>query len=324
MLDGPCGGGTRAERVYDTFWATLDAEYAVFAERLPDGDWEALGREGCDGLGEDRDALFAALLGLAENLDDGHIQLRGGGHDEDAWVSAYPHEDLLDEVPDRYAEHSGANGRMAWGRLDDVGYLAITGMDGLSLTGGEAPDVRRAHAVLDEVFADLDGVSGLVVDVRANDGGWDPVSLGIASRFEGPRTLAWSERERAGPAHDDFGPWTDVFVEASSDAFAGPVVLLTSGGTFSAGESFVLAMRERPGVTVLGERTSGHLSDLFDLRLPNGWHATYSGEQLRAADGEIYEARGVPPDVEVPLDAAALEAGTDRMLDAALALLSGS
>ena len=37
-VDGPCPGTTLPHRVYNTLWSTLDAEYAVFAERLPDGD----------------------------------------------------------------------------------------------------------------------------------------------------------------------------------------------------------------------------------------------------------------------------------------------
>ncbi|MBC8074260.1 MAG: hypothetical protein IAG13_38430 [Deltaproteobacteria bacterium] len=94
------------------------------------------------------------------------------------------------------------------------------------------------------VTAELGDTRGMIVDVRANEGGWDVVSLENAAWFAGDRSLAWTERRRDGLAHDDFTPWTSVFVDAARPgAYAGPVVLLTSGGTFSAGDTFVLAMR---------------------------------------------------------------------------------
>jgi C-terminal processing protease CtpA/Prc len=96
------------------------------------------------------------------------------------------------------------------------------------------------------------------------------------------------------------------------------VALLTSGATFSAAETFALAMRVRDHVSIIGEPSSGHFSDMMDHELPNGWELTLSGERYSAADGVIYETRGVPVDVAVTMDAAALPEGTDNMLEAAL------
>jgi carboxyl-terminal processing protease len=136
--------------------------------------------------------------------------------------------------------------------------------------------------------------------------------------------VVWSKAERDGPEHTDFTPYHDVRIAASdADAYDRPVVVLTSRATFSAGETFVLAMRERDHVTVLGEPTSGHFSDLFDGELPRRWTFTYSGQRYRAADGEIYEARGVPVDAAVAFDADAFAEGRDVMLEAALARLGG-
>ena len=101
----------------------------------------------------------------------------------------------------------------------------------------------------------------------------------------------------------------------------GPVVLLLSGWTFSAAETFALSMRVRSNVTLLGEQTSGHFSDLERASLPNGWRYTYSAERYLAADGKIYEAQGVPPGILIAFDPAAFSGGRDVMLEAALALL---
>ncbi len=148
-------------------------------------------------------------------------------------------------------------------------------------------------------------------------------SLEIASWFTGPRQLAWSEQVRNGPSHDDFATPTETFLEAGKpDAFAGPIVVLTSGGTYSAAETFAMAIGERTQTTLLGEVTSGHLSDMIDATLPNGWEVTFSGERYIAANGDLYENVGVNVDVNVSLDLAALAGGTDNMLVAAIARLN--
>lgn len=327
VLDGPCEVEHRSQEVYNTFWATLDRHYAVFEERLG-GDWEALGRARCADLGPGTpsDGLYDAMIGLARELDDGHTTINGAGRSEDGWVTAYPHDDQLQElefiVEAAYLDDEltwAANRWVAWGRIGDIGYLSLTSMDGLSLLGSETSDESKVYRVMAEVLEDLGDTDALLVDVRANEGGWDVVSLAFARHFAGPRTVAWSEQRRRGPDHDDVGPWRDFFVEADDNGYDKPVGLLVSGGSFSAAETFVLAMVVRDDVTVLGEPTSGHFSDLFSDRLPNGWTFTYSGERYRAADGVVYEGVGYPPDVEIPLDPDAVDVGLDPMFERALA-----
>lgn len=64
-------------------------------------------------------------------------------------------------------------------------------------------------------------------------------------------------------------------------AFDGPVIVLTSGSTFSAAETFALAMRVRDNVSIVGERSSDHFSDLEEFELANGWLYTLSSLRVR-------------------------------------------
>jgi len=58
----------------------------------------------------------------------------------------------------------------------------------------------------------------------------------------------------------------------------------------------------------------------MERHLPNGWRVSLSNELYRAVDGELYEDRGIPPDIAVPfLDRRSLDAGRDAMLDRVLA-----
>jgi carboxyl-terminal processing protease len=326
-----CDGDSPAHEVFRAFWTDFDERYAVFDAHLsPGADWRALGGEHCEALGEapTDEQLYDTLLALARELDDGHVNVCAE-RCEDAWVSVYPHYPALYALEGQIEEHYldgrlswAAEDWVAWGSIGEVGYVSLTSMDGLSAGGSEGKDRQAAREAMQQVLADLGTSRGLVVDIRANEGGWDSVGLEMATAFAGERALAWTEQLRDGPAHDDFTEPEPVYVEAAvGDAFAGPVVLLTSGGTFSAAETFVLAMRVRDSVTVLGEPTSGHFSDLVSGRLPNDWRYSLSAERYVAADGELYEARGAPVDVEMVFDPDALQQGQDTQLEAALALL---
>ena len=174
---------------------------------------------------------------------------------------------------------------------------------------------------LDEALADLSGTSGLIIDVRANGGGWDAVSVALASRFTDEATLAWEKQSRNGLDHDSFTDWKAQHL-SPAQAWSGPVVVLTSGATFSAAETFVLAMSALPDVTLLGEPTSGHLSDMADGSLSNGWDYTLSSDRYRSATRQLYEGVGIPVNVAVDLDADTLfSGGTDAMLVEAVGLL---
>lgn len=321
-----CAADTDEHRTLEAFWTVIDQQYAVFAER-PVEDWRLVGERACAAVDDGAD-LFDVLIDLAERFDDGHIQLEGGGRSEDGWANEYRHYDAVDQLREvidtNYVDEPlrrGANNEFAWGRTGSIGVLVIESFDGLG-SGDEDSDVRAARRAMERALADLAGIDALIVDIRANGGGWDSAALEVASFVSGPRTLAWSEQRRDGPRHIDLGEWEDVFVEGRSDAFEGPVALLTSGGTFSAAETFALAMRVRPQVTLIGERTSGHFSDLGYACLPNGWELTLSNERYRAADGEVYEARGVPVDMNVALSTADIEEGRDVIFEAAVMFLS--
>ena len=333
-----CPGNTRDHVTFDDMWHTLDRAYAVFAERLPDADWATVGEAACPKLdaGVDDDTLYDVMLDTLRTLDDGHTGLRAPdlSRSRDAWAHPYPHYDTLYDlettVETAYLEDDLAwanNDWFAWGTIPAstdrghgrVGYLSLTMMDELSASGNERPDVAAAQDGMRQVLAELGHHPALIVDIRANEGGWDSVSLAIARFFDGPEALVWEKQLRDGPAHDDFGPWKPtVIASPEPDAYTGQVVVLTSGGTFSAAETFTLAMHTRHHTTVLGEPTSGHLSDIHSRRLSNGWVVSFSGERYRAADGEVYEARGVPVDITTPLDPHSVDRGQDRMLEAAL------
>ena len=127
--------------------------------------------------------------------------------------------------------------------IDRVGYIYIGDM------GVGRGAVDRA---MQDATDDLSSAVGIIIDVRDNGGGYDSSALSFARWVSGPRTVAWREQERNGPGYEDFTSPREVFVDASPQgAIDVPVVVLVSGWTFSAAETFLLAMDERDDVTFL-------------------------------------------------------------------------
>lgn len=158
--------------------------------------------------------------------------------------------------------------------------------------------------------------------MRDNWGGEDRVSQYIANRFATTTNLSFTARLRNGPSHDDFGPEIRFYTKPEGAfKYTKPVVLLTRRSTFSAGETFVLAMRQNANVSVVGDITGGAFSDAIRRELPNGWVYRLPVADVRAADGKNYESIGLAPDVLVKNTKKELEGRQDKTLEVAIDLL---
>ena len=237
---------------------------------------------------------------------------------------------------------SAGNGAVSWGFVGrGVGYLNVLKLFGLANTemsrnAADLPPHRYDHArlleddlqaleeILDRVMSDLGQSSAIVLDIRINGGGFDRLGMAIASRFCASQHLAFTKEARDG---DGFTPVQNFYVTPGQrPSFTKPVYVLTSARTASAGDVLALCMRALPQVTIVGERTTGILSDNLSKHLPNGWITSLSNEIYRAPDGAIYEGSGVPVDITVPVfDAVDFAGGMQRAIDTSkrLALAAG-
>ncbi|MGE0554132.1 MAG: S41 family peptidase [Gemmatimonadales bacterium] len=206
-----------------------------------------------------------------------------------------------------------------------VRYLRILSFSGYA-DGGYRGERRCLDDALDQVFADTSGWRGLVIDVRVNFGGADPLALGIAERLATAEYVAYSKEARADPA--DRTRWTpgqaSLVRPSARPGYRGPVVELTGPITISAGETFTQALMGRtPAIARVGEHTQGVFSDVLSRRLPNGWQFWLPNEVFRTAEGATFDGPGIPPTDPAPVFAAAdRRAGRDPALARALELLA--
>jgi C-terminal processing protease CtpA/Prc len=202
-----------------------------------------------------------------------------------------------------------------YGRSDTIGYLRILELEGIGR--------RRLASALDGIAEGFGDLSGLIVDIRDNPGGDDDIAIMIINRLCDRKRVAFHRRTKIGPGEDEFTPLKTWYLRPEGDLqFTGPIVLLTCDAVFSGGESFALAIKELPHVTIVGDRTNGIFSYTLDRTLPNGWKYCLSYQQYFSAGMVCYEGVGVPPDIWLLNTRADLETGSDALIVRALAILN--
>ena len=216
--------------------------------------------------------------------------------------------------------------RLWFGMVDNgVGYLLITAFAGLADGSDHTPQVQALETALDSIFKDADQLTGLIIDVRQNDGGYNGLGVAVAARLTTARYLAYMVKARNnvdGPLR--FTPPQSVWVEPSSrPGFKGRVAMLIGPGSVSGAETFAMSvMGRQPAVTFVGENTQGVYSEIVGRTLPNGWNVSLPTEVYETAAGRSFDGVGVAPGVRVhALRLEDLDAGKDPILERALALL---
>lgn len=103
--------------------------------------------------------------------------------------------------------------------------------------------------------------------------------------------------------------------------YAGKVAVLTGARTFSAAEDFVLAFNAlQRGVTV-GESTGGSTGQPLRFTLPGGGSARICIKRDLTPDGRDFVGKGLVPDIHAAPTVESVRAGSDPVLERALAHL---
>ena len=316
----------RPEFVFDLFWQTFADHYAFFDERQV--NWHRIRddyrpRVRADMTPSELFDLFSEMLGP---LNDGHVnvylgQERRFSPGTNSLIPALRREfDRLKPANDfgafvgEWVEsqkkaasafvngdiRKAANDTIWWGHVDDdIGYINIYSMTGF------LPDSTWANrpqqlAIVDDAFEDIlvafRGKRAILLDVTHNQGGFDAASDLIASRFADRARDVLTIQPYGMPAST---AETVTVVPSERTRFTRPVFVLTSEVTVSAGEGLTMMLRAFPHVTHLGQRTRGYVSGILNKPLPASLAVSVTSQVIRTANGESFEARGIPPQVPV-------------------------
>ncbi|UQA96240.1 S41 family peptidase [Streptomyces halobius] len=307
--------------VFDVFWQTFAENYPFF--RAKKIDWSAVRdryRPRITAKTTD-DELFAVLREMIEPLYDAHTRVIAG---PDRWFAGkrpgtvLPTPESTARIDEAIAANLGpgvtqrrwAQGKLTYADLPGrIGYFRVTQFAGYTKKGDYAGDVAELDRALDAVFTKArtqgpKALRGLIVDVRLNGGGADPLGLRIASRLTDRPYPAYRKRARNNP--DEPGRFTTPqplqVRPHRGPVYTGPIAVLTGRLTISAGETFTQSLIGRsPSPTRIGENTQGVFSDVLDRALPNGWSFGLPNEEFLTADGHTFDGPGIPPAIPTPV-----------------------
>ncbi|MFJ2779496.1 S41 family peptidase [Kitasatospora sp. NPDC087315] len=304
--------------VFDRFWDSFEENYPFFA--VKGVDWHA--ERAAYRPTVTAENLVDTIIAMVKPLQDSHVALLranpGGGYttffremrDGTVAPTAQLLTTVLPPISAQLAvpEQPFGNGLLGVGELPDgLGYLRVSAFGDYVDQGGqqdqEAELDKAVGALLDRPRATP--LRGVVIDARVNAGGSDALAVRLASRFTDRPYLAYRKVARNDPADPAaFTRPQSVTVRPAPGAtrFTGPVALLTSGSTVSAGETFTQAMMGRsPHITRIGENTQGVFSDALARRLSSDLVLLLPNEEFLTPAGTTFDGPGIPPDVRTPV-----------------------
>lgn len=178
--------------------------------------------------------------------------------------------------------------------------------------------IARLNAAVDS----LRDTDGMVIDLRGNLGGVGAMAPGFAGHFLDRVDTLGIMRMRTATLYLVANPRTVDTQSRPVRPFAGPVAVLTDAMTASTSEFFAGGLQQLGRVRVFGEPSAAQALPAYAVKLPDGDVLMHAVADFSGKTGKRFEGLGVTPDVAAPPTRAALLAGHDPALDAALAWIS--
>lgn len=304
--------------IFDDVWTTFNEEYAPFEER--NVNWPAAFSNFRQGLNENStdDELYDALTGLLATLNDGHVTLTAPGKeifrsnkvlrekiDDELFDTKVIRDNYLESNYKTGEEESYIHGTI---RGENIGYILFD-------------YIGDNMFVMEEFLNEHESADGLIIDLRHNQGGDFTFSFSEMGRLAEREYFAFRSKTKNGKGKNDYTQWKDWYLEPSGKFIDKPIIVLTDRYTISAGERTVMALRELPDVTVIGDTTNGAHGTMIGRETANGWFYSIVPQKVELPDGRSLEGTGLPPDLIIKNELSEILTGTDKVLETAIELL---
>ncbi len=178
--------------------------------------------------------------------------------------------------------------------------------------------MARLNAAVDS----LRDTDGMIVDLRGNLGGLGVMASGFAGHFLDRVDTLGVMRMRAATLYLVSNPRRVDTRARPVRPYAGPLAVLTDAMTASTSEFFAGGLQQLGRVRVFGEPSAAAALPALAVKLPDGDVLMHAVADFTGKTGKRFEGIGVMPDVAAPPTRAALLAGRDPALDAALAWIA--
>jgi carboxyl-terminal processing protease len=201
--------------------------------------------------------------------------------------------------------------------------------------------LKSAYNAFSQALNNDPNIKGVIVDMRANGGGFGQDAVKLASGMIDQRIVRGLTRYKNGTGRLDYTPWEPTYIDPAPGAKAihVPLIILTDINTFSGAEHITSALHAVPGAVTVGTYTlGGHIGFMND-NMQGSRAVSYKSNSFgtnpvdrsfmtlgmscgvfRNPDGsDTYW--GLKPDYLVPFDTVAINAGIDPQLEKALTLI---
>ncbi len=189
---------------------------------------------------------------------------------------------------------------------------------------GYADLTRLQTDQVDAMLEELRDTDALVLDLRGYPNG---TAWPLAARLNvrGAKVGAiFRRREVSGLDAEESESgyfFAQPLPEPRSWTYRGKVVMLLDERAISQSEHTALFMEQAAGATFIGSPTAGANGDITNFPLPGGAWVTFTGHDVRHADGRQLQRVGIVPDVPVTPTLRGLREGRDEVLERALGWL---
>ena len=302
--------------VFEYLWNRVDQQYTFFD--VKGVNWDSIRTVYRPMVYDEMsdDSLFRVCAAMLNVLRDGHTNL---------WSE-------FDVMHSDTISYWGSANSCFDGNVILLHYLTLQGHQTGSLRHNAIRDGKVAYIRYSSFSSDISDedlkyvanqykdCDGMILDLRQNGGGSITNLTQLVRLFDCHKQPLYSVQHKAGPGHNDFTPAQVRYAPDSSilgkKPYIKPVAVLIDRGSFSATSYFALCTQAFDNVKLFGDYTGGGTGLPNGGMLPNGWRYRFSCTRTIALDGGNYE-NGVPPEVRVLLDPAAVAQGKDNIIETA-------
>ncbi|MCC6412549.1 MAG: hypothetical protein IT270_12870 [Saprospiraceae bacterium] len=207
-------------------------------------------------------------------------------------------------------------------------------LDTVRILPGNIGYVDLARLVGDDVdnmFEKLKDTRAIIFDMRGYPNG---TAWSIAPRLTEKSNTAAARFMRYNPMSPDIGfrdmnsmSTTHTFVQhipanMGKSVYKGKTVMLIDESTQSQAEHTGLFFEAANGTEFIGSPTAGANGDVTNFKIPGNISLSFSGHDVRHADGRQLQKVGLQPKVYVKPTIKGIQAGKDEVLDAAIKYLT--
>jgi C-terminal processing protease CtpA/Prc len=298
----------------DRLRLAIDQQYAY--RDLRGTDWDGLFEIYTPKLlqAESAQRFARVAAGLLTNNKDMHVRVRLNGNTVGAFrrdIKRNYRLSLLEKSIPNWHQH---NSCVSTGRFEnDIGYIRIN-----HWSRDRKIQLEPAY----DALVNFTGCHGLIIDVRANGGGAEPLAQAFAGCFIEKNVLYAKHIYRDAKSPSQWSSVRTRYVRPNRERlpFRSKCVVLMGQANMSSCEAFLLMMKQVPNCQLVGDISYGSSGNPKPIDLGNGVTVWLPSWQALDASGVCFEGKGIKPDVHMPTeDYSFLE--EDPVLRRALALL---